>query len=164
MGFTCENSAPYEGTCNKEDKVIVVGKIPESENQLLLIIIHGVCHAAATLAHGKNFKQKMFKCAKRAQELGRPALADLIAQDLKRYKTDQTLSASDVNERLAGCVQETGHQGRKLGYGVMIGALGSEYGLYPEELERRYKRCRRVYDQTKKQAELSVKMQKRGER
>jgi hypothetical protein len=48
-------------------------------------------------------------------------------------------------------------RGERFGYGEMIGALGREYGLYPEELERRYRRCRRVYDQAKKQAELSVK-------
>jgi hypothetical protein len=103
---------------------------------------------------------------KRASELGSPALADLIAQDVQHYETDQTLSAADVYERLAGWVWDTVHQGGEVGYGEMIGALGNEYGLYPEELERGYRKCRRVYDRAKRRAELSVKRQeerKRGE-
>jgi hypothetical protein len=110
-------------------------------------------------------------CKENERKLGRPALADLFEQDLQHYETDQTLSAAEVYERLAAWVWETVvletvtvHQGTgtEVGYGEMIGALGNEYGLSPEELERRYKLCRRVYDQAKRQAELSVKGQERN--
>ena len=64
-------------------EIVVQHADPDKRDGLL---IHEICHAVANRSHGRAWQCRMEMAARRADELGRDALAKLLRQEIADYQ------------------------------------------------------------------------------
>ncbi len=67
--------------CHRETKTILVEDVAGEE--LEHILIHEICHAVTTTAHGATWRRRVQKAAEQAERNGRVGLAHRIREDIE---------------------------------------------------------------------------------
>ena len=73
------------GYCDFTSKVIKVASIPKSDDELAVLLIHEMAHAATASYHDKRWLTRMAKAAQQAKAIGRSGLAMLLLQEIEAY-------------------------------------------------------------------------------
>lgn len=71
------------GQCHREHQTIEIG--PTKPNVLLLLIIHEICHAAASPSHGQRWKGRLLLAAQTAAIVGMDKLAEQLRNEVTIY-------------------------------------------------------------------------------
>jgi len=138
-----DSKFPGVGRCRSEDKTIEVKFVPQNDGELKLLLIHEICHSSAS-GHGKKWSSRMLKAATRAEKAGCSNVADLI-----RKNVAETEKAASVNASLVyDCIRLRLILGDKLdeSYEDFINSVACGVGMYPDELEKKFKQCRKIYN------------------
>ncbi len=129
------------GKCHTERQTIEIG--PPGTNELLLLIIHEICHAAASPCHGQRWKRRVLVAAKTAATIGLDKLAKQLQEEVIAYDNKGMPSLTQqVHDRLEGI--------------ALVGAappvfeqardyLLREYNLTEGEFRKRFPRAEKVY-------------------
>lgn len=129
------------GKCYTERQTIEIG--PTGTNELLLLIIHEICHAAASPCHGQRWKSRVLVAAKTAATIGLDKLAKQLQDEVIAYdNNDMPSLTQQVHDRLEGI--------------ALVGAappvfeqvrdyLLREYTLTEGEFRKRFPRAEKVY-------------------
>ncbi len=146
-----DNGRSAHGICDTATKTIWIGAavVPEREKELLLTIIHEICHSFHGCGglHGPSWQQKMRQKAHLAKQKGDEALAGLIQEDIEGYTScPERIYASTVYNSIEQIVSDI----PGIAYPDAIGRVAEKIGLYPHELETKYKRCKQVYQKATK--------------
>jgi len=137
---------PAIARCMNKEKVIIFQSIREPNEEFDQLLIHEIAHAVTNDRHGKKWQNRFLNAAKKAESLGRKSLAKSIREEVKLYQAmAQPMNAKMIYEAIQDTVWES--EG-KASYDTVIAHV--IVGLYPDEIERRYKKCRRVYDEALK--------------
>jgi len=127
--------------------------VPTDADSLKLLLIHEISHAVASNAHGDQWKARMEKAAQQAES---EALTDLAAQirdeieaytdPLRHVKVKITAKTIYQDIKDIACFD-----GPELSFDQVIDAVRREYGISREIFLQSYQRCRRVFDEAKKE-------------
>ena len=134
---------PIEGRCEKGIKTVSLQYVSGDEDKLHLLLIHEICHSSAS-GHSKKWSSRMLKAATRAEKAGCSNVADLI-----RKNVAETEKAASVNASLVyDCIRSRLILGDKLdeSYEDFINSVACGVGMYPDELEKKFKQCRKIYN------------------
>ena len=137
------SSLPSEGRCDNDKKTIFVKYVPEEDDRLYELLIHEICHAVASPGHGKKFLVRMAKAATTAQMLGYGELSRMLNTDIEETKKGLIVDATEIYNLVGDWAVDK----PDLTYDEMLEAVSRRFGFYPAELEKRYKRFRKVYEE-----------------
>ncbi len=99
----------------------------------------------------------MLKAAEKAEEINNNNLSEMIRKEIKEYKCGRKIRAKDMYNRIYDAVNDC----PKISYKKLIKSIAKENGMYPEEFERYYKKCREVYNEAKEEFRLYEEAQKK---
>jgi hypothetical protein len=137
---------PSQGLCDDETKTIHLQYVPEDEDDLHFLLIHEICHAVTVSGHTKRWLERLSKAAQRAKRTGRHRLEQMLHKEVDQYIHETfTIDANCVYGDIRDCVSE--HP--KANYEEVLAMVTRDSGFYPQDLEKHYVRCRRVYDEEK---------------
>ncbi|MBW2346116.1 MAG: hypothetical protein JRF53_19400 [Deltaproteobacteria bacterium] len=139
-----DSDLPSLGRCFQDQKTISLGSVSDSNDELHLLIIHKICHTSIP-NHGKKWLGRMAKAANTAKEIGRTKLSQMIQKEVALYKDESILTAQNIYNQIGDAILDV----PEASYEVVIKIISREVGIYPNELEKCYKRCRKVYDRNK---------------
>lgn len=139
---------PSQGRCASEIKTIFFKYVPKSELELHSLLIHEICHSSSP-EHGKKWSERMKKARDTARRIGNENLAIKIQDALDNYKRGYAPSAQSIYDKFSDVIMDRPH----LSYESILEWIANDIGMYPEELEKKYKKCREAY-------EKGIKMQK----
>jgi hypothetical protein len=74
------------GYCDFTSRIIKVASIPKSDDELAVLLIHEMAHAATASYHTKRWLTRMEKAAHRAKAIGRSGLAMLLLKEIDTYR------------------------------------------------------------------------------
>lgn len=131
---------PIEGRCEKGIKTVSLQYVSGDEDKLHLLLIHEICHSSAS-GHSKKWSSRMLKAATRAEKAGCSNVADLIRKDVKRTEGATSVNASMVYEFIHLVLNDKLDES----YEDFMNYVAREWGMYPDEFEKRFKQCRKVY-------------------
>lgn len=138
------------GCCDNVLKEIVInGSFDSSLDELM---IHEISHAATHSYHGKKWQRRMEKAAIKADSIGREELATEIRKDYTAYSDPErcvTMSAGRIYDQVEDAVLDTGG---KWSFEEIIEFIADDWGCKSEDLLKRYKRIRSVYNRSRKTA------------
>ncbi len=138
------------GFCDSPNKVIYVHPLwaEEGDGDLYVLIIHEICHAAASHWHDNKYQARLLKAADKAQYIGETELADKIRAEVKlcREATVLRRTSHDIYCQITDAVRDAPDASM-----VTVFAWVADQNLYtPGELLKRYPRAEKVYNQARK--------------
>ena len=143
------NRAEYtreHGYCDLENKTILVDPVIAGGDRARLraLLIHEVCHAVASPAHGKRFMARLTKAADRARAVGMDDLSGRLEHEIRLLKENLAIRfyPSAIYNQVEDVVRDCGGD---IAYDDLARHIAGQYGLTIEELERRCRRLREVY-------------------
>ena len=136
---------PGQGLCDRNNKIIFVERII-SDIELLLILIHEICHAVTSNDHGRKWQNRLLKAAELAAKIGQKELSKILKDEIKMYQNTVRTYVEVVYNSIEDCLIDLPQSS----YATIIKYVAKYYGFYPEEFERRFKRCRKVYEEQKR--------------
>ena len=134
-----------DGHCDAERRVIEIAALLDDPDELDRLLVHEICHAVAGASHGKTWRRRMERAARRAEEIGRPRLARSIEKEVTDYRdAARPLEAAydDVRDMLIDDPGLTFAQVKRL--------VADEYGLLVSEVHRRLRRLKKVFLEAKR--------------
>ncbi len=139
--------------CESEVKTIYFRGDPEKAygpgESLNLYIVHEICHSSCP-GHGKKWRDRMLRVAKRAEAQGQDDLAGKIRKHLMEYlEKGDVFCAPRIYGQIQGAVIDYGDKILEKPdecFDAIIEWIANDWGLNREELEKKYRRCRAVYD------------------
>ena len=132
-----------DGKCLRDRKIIKL--VLFTEETLLLLLVHEICHAVAGDGHGAKWQARMAVAAKRAKDIGMKSLAVQIRNEVRGYKNSPQVTAADIYERMGEVVRCCR---RDISFKDAAQGIAYEYGMSPREVLSKYPRLRAVYDQS----------------
>lgn len=103
-------------------------------------MIHEICHSSAP-GHNEHFFARMFKAADRAEKIGWSKVASLIRKEVDCYAHSPKVTASTIYMSIEDCLFDI----PDASYKNVIKLVARRFGMYPEEMKKKYKRCREAY-------------------
>ena len=107
----------------------------------------------------------MLKASERAGEIGREKLSEMLQKEVEDYKNPNApvVNAQYVYEKIGDAIMDA----PDASFESIIKWIARDIGAYPEEVEKNYKMCRRIYEKEVKrsrhiretQAELRKKLE-----
>src|SRR5689334_12829708 len=76
----------YFGLCNRDKKIITLLEIPAEIEKLELLLVHEICHAVASIYHGRRWQRRMLKAAYRAERIGKSVLSAKLRADVAEHQ------------------------------------------------------------------------------
>jgi hypothetical protein len=136
---------PAQGKCDRVSKNILIKEISSEEDELHCIVIHEICHASSSPYHGRRWQERMTKASEKAGKIGFIKLSKLIDEEVKRYRQ----IPKNLNREAYDVIYDTVTTYPYIKFEKMIGRVAKEYGMYPREFKKRFKRCRKIFWQAK---------------
>jgi len=145
--WTVVPSGAAGSRCHRETRTIRVEDAAGEDMEAILI--HEICHAVTTTAHGTIWRRRMEKAAGRADRAGRPGLARRIREDFAAYRSERPVRAEDVYNQVRDALIGPDPPS----FDSVLSWLSTHHGLLREELLGRYRCLRRVYDEARSRNE-----------
>jgi hypothetical protein len=131
------------GYCERDTLTIWINSVNKET------IIHEICHAVTNGGHGQLWSDRMRKAARRADDLGDAELAARLSEDAEGYRVDPLYYlAAQVYERVGDVLLDA----PDVSFYALIDYLASETSLTPDEIHKRYRRLRAVYNEEQRRA------------
>ena len=136
-----------QGLYDRKTKTIMLQCLPECDRDLYTLLVHEICHACDPY-HGKKWINRMLKVSQKARIIGHKNLEKEILNEMDLYQnaTCIRVSAQSVYE----LIEYTVLARPEWSYKKIVKRVAKQYGCYPEELEKRFRRCKSVYDEVLK--------------
>jgi hypothetical protein len=132
---------PGRGKCLPERQTIVISSA--SSNQLVVLIIHEICHAVASQSHGQRWKRRMLKGADTAVALGLSELAEQLRVEVVAYNNPD---APSVSAEIYAKIEDVGYCRRvPPPFRQLAAYLRREYTMTRNEFRTRLPRAALVY-------------------
>ncbi|PKN68507.1 MAG: hypothetical protein CVU54_14410 [Deltaproteobacteria bacterium HGW-Deltaproteobacteria-12] len=152
-----DHSLASTGLCDFREKKIAISRLPVSENKLLLIIIHEICHSYTMKVrkfyrntHGKAWQKRMLTIAELAKKKSNLDLHEMIIQHIEEYQKSEILKASDIYERMEDILMDSYYESHEfLAYKTIVQIIASEIGVSGNELIECYKKFQDEYKKAK---------------
>lgn len=116
-------------------------------DELDRLLIHEICHAIAKGGHGKAWRARMGAAARKATELGRNRLAQLLQQEIVGYE-QALLGVSDAYQMIEEWVAHK----PDLTLAQIKRSLAENYGLLVSEVGTKFRRTEKVFRAAKRDA------------
>ena len=145
--ISTKSKRKVHGFCDVDRRVIQIVVQHADQDEQDKLLIHEICHAVAAGGHGKVWQGRMEKAARRADELGRKRLAEMLRQEIVEYQE----SAVGVAEGYQ-TVQDWLTHNPELTLAQMKRSLANEYGLLASEVSTTFKRLETVFAAAKREA------------
>ncbi len=132
------------GHCDPDHRVIEIVVQHSDPDERDRLLIHEICHAVADLGHGVVWQRRMEKAAVRANELGRPRLAQLLREEVANYQ-ERGVSLDDAYNSVEDWLMfepDLTLQRIKRSLARMYGLLLSEVGMKFRRLEKVFHRAK----------------------
>ncbi len=145
------------GHCDPERQIIeIVAKHydPDERDRLL---IHEICHAVASGGHGKAWQSRMEIAAKRADELGRHRLAELLREEIVDYRE----RSDDCRQMAYQEIQDAVNGNPEITLAQMKRWIADQYGLLVSEVSTQLKRLKAVFEEAKRDAQEARAMKEK---
>lgn len=139
------NKIPGQGLCDKDNKIITI-EGNKSEIELQLILIHEICHAVASVDHGKKWLNRVLKAKEMATTTGQSELSKRLKDEIQMYVKTDRIPVEVIYNSIGDCLMESPQST----FDTIVKYVAKFYGYYPEEFKRKFKRCRKVYEEEKK--------------
>ena len=146
-----------DGHCDVERRVIEIVALLDDPDEMDTLIIHEICHAVASEGHGMKWQRRMERAARRAEEIGRLRLAELVRKEVADYRgAARPLEAaySDVQNMIIDNPDLTFAQVERL--------IADEYGLLIPEVRRKLGRLKKVFLEAKRAVMPATASKKTG--
>lgn len=117
---------------------------PDERDKLL---VHEICHAVAHGGHGKVWMKRMEKAAKRADELGRQRLAQLLWEEIVNYQ-----QSAEGLEQVYDTIRDWLVSEPDLTLTQLKRSLANQYGLLLSEVSKTFRRLEKVFRDAKREA------------
>ena len=145
--ISTRSNRKVHGYCDVDWRVIEIVVQYADQDELDRLLIHEICHAVAAGGHGKVWQSRMEKAARRADELGRTRLAEMLRQEIVEYQE----AAVGVAEGYQ-TVQDWLTHNPDLTLAQVKRSLANEYGLLTSEVSTTFRRIQKVYAAAKREA------------
>ena len=127
------------GFCESELRCILVSPSLRSNHLAFrLTLVHEVCHAVTSAAHGKKWSRRMLSAAKVAETIGETRLAVDLNKEVESYEKPWRVNAATVYGEIEDAILNGANP-----QAAIRGVAGS-IGVTIEELEKQYSRARKV--------------------
>lgn len=143
------------GYCNLERRVVEMGLVSSDDDELDKLLIHEICHATASVGHVKKWQNRMSHAAAKARKLGRHRLAQLLDEEVRNYQ-ESALTMDHAYQQVEDALTDN----PDLTLAQIKQWLAKEYGLLIREVDKSFRRLRKVYDHARKDA-LEARQAKR---
>lgn len=149
---------PSSGKYDDTSKGILIRDISDDQNELHKLLIHTICHFVSYV-HGSQWKARMLKAARRAEELGRKELSRMLLKEVEAYRRilPESIIYKEVYRRMEDVVWET----PAISYWNLIRYIAKEFGLYPNEVRAKFRRSEKVYLMVKEEIRREKKVRKK---
>lgn len=144
------------GHCDPERKVIEIVVQHADPDERDRLFIHEASHAVAEMSHGKKWQQRMEKAARRAEELGRQRLAQLLREEIAGYQ-QSSIGLEHGYDQIRDALNE--HP--DLTFSQIKRWLADEFGLLVSEVATSFKRATKVFQEAKREAQEHRAMKER---
>ena len=135
------------GHCDRDRMVIEIVARHADPDERGRLVIHEICHAVARGSHGKAWQGRMVRAARRADELGRSSLANMLRREVADYQ----LAVEGVEEAYQ-TVEDWLVDQQDLTLAQVKRSLADQYGLLLSEVCMKLKRIEKVYRQASRGA------------
>jgi len=132
------------GYCDRTNKKILVAKI-NNQIELKVTIIHELCHTVSSDYHGKIWCNRMSKASELAEKIGEKDFSAGLREVIQGYKKNRRFTAEEVYNRIEYCMIAA----PQISFENLIAQLSGEFCITPEEFKKKYKRCKKVYEDKK---------------
>jgi hypothetical protein len=139
-----DGTCPAHGQCEPRKRLVTVQYVSEESDQRDLLLIHEICHAVAGQGHKLRWQRRLEQAAARAGELGRDQLQALLVEELRVYRAGLKVTAAMIYGDIQDAVAFA--ENKIPSYAALRALTACQYDMRPRELEKKYPRCRRVYD------------------
>lgn len=127
-------------------KTILLSFTPKDETELHGLLIHEVCHAITRRRHDKKWLKRMMKAAAKAQAVGLGDLAEFLFRTVEGHARTGT-RLKMMSDMIYYSIEDCVFYNPNLTCDKVIESVAFKWGFRPGELERNWKRCRRVYEE-----------------
>lgn len=153
---TSQSRRKVHGHCDPERKVIEIVVQHADPDERGRLFIHEICHAVSEMSHGKKWQQRMEKAARKADELGRQRLTQLIREEIAGYQRSSIGLKHGYNQ-----IRDALNEHPDLTFSQIKRWLADEYGLLVAEVTTSFKRARKVFQEAKREAQEHRAMKER---
>ncbi len=136
---------PADGKCDRISKNILLKELSPEKDELFCILIHEICHASSSPYHGKRWQERMAIAGEQAEKIGLKKLSQLIDEEVKRYRQ----IPRNIYREVYDFIYDTVTAYPYMKFDKMVFHVAKEYGMYPREFKKRFKRCRKIFNQAK---------------
>jgi len=135
------------GRCDTERRVIEIVMQHTDPDEMDRLLIHEICHAVAAGGHRTVWQRRMEAAAKRADQLGRSRLAELLRQEIVNYQ-----QAAEGIEEAYQTIQDWVAHEPDITLPQVKRSLADHYGLLLSEVGTKLRRTERVFRAAKREA------------
>jgi hypothetical protein len=137
---TTQTRRTNHGYCDMDRRIIEIGNVSADDDNLDALLIHEICHATASVGHAKKWQHRMSRAAAKARKVGRNTLANLLDEQVKGYQ-DSSFTMAHIYQE----VEDALLANPSLTFAQIKRWLAMDYGLLVGEVEKSFRRIRRVY-------------------
>lgn len=153
--ISTKSKRKVHGHCDPDRRVIEIVVQYADQDEMDRLLIHETCHAVAAGGHGKVWQDRMEKAAKKADEVGRKRLAEMLRQEIVEYQ-ESAVGVADGYQT----VQDWLTHNPDLTLAQVKRSLANEYGLLISEVSTTFRRIEKVYAAAKRDALEEREMKK----
>lgn len=133
------------GQCHPERQLIVLRPDVEWDSAYMRkLLIHEICHAVTSPAHGGPWQRRMMKAAECAESRGDRELSHLLQDEVAGYQTSTFGTPGDVYDRIKRCKQELPEST----WPDILNCIAQDTRLSQHEFLRIYRRAKAVFEET----------------
>lgn len=146
-----------DADCRSDLKTIIIGKVPQENTDLYYLLIHEICHSSKSyFGHASGWRERFLKKAEIAKKLSLNNLAEKIEQEVERHRENDAKMAGISFSRffydqIEDCFLVNGWPSNTK-YSEFLKHMSSTSGMRPRELEKKCKRFKRLFYETRKKA------------
>jgi hypothetical protein len=140
-----------DGRCEVDVKKISILR-GLSGDHATVTVIHEIFHAVSGIHHGKNWQRRMELAARRANDLGMNAIAELLRQEIVGYREAPKVTATMVYNEISDLVWSYAD----ITFLQAVDSVRRDYGLSRSKFLKRFRRGKAVFAEAKREAQEKV--------
>lgn len=156
-----DSSLPSMGLCDNRERKIILSHLPSNDSELLLILIHEICHFASP-RHGNPWQKRMLQVEALARKKGYIDLCESLIHEVGMYQRTPVTTAQDVYDRIEEILQDVYYTKQEfISHESILKGMATEFGMYETEFVELYKRFQPEYEKAKKRVARGIENENR---
>lgn len=146
-----------EARCFSDLKTIIIGQVPEEDTDLYHLIIHEICHSSKSyFGHANGWRERFLTKAQIARKLSLTNLAQKIEEQVEKYRKEEAMMkgisfSQFYCKESEECFLQNGWPSNT-SYYEFLRHISSTSGMPPREFEKKCKKIKQVFYQTREKA------------